>query len=73
MEDAAIELQAALDQLDLLTPFGVVGRYGARSPGTVDRVTALDLAAKAVAWARAVVEVPPSTGSSDTDLDSTEV
>jgi HEPN domain-containing protein len=59
-EDADIELQADLDQLDLLTPYGVGGRYGARSPGTVDRATALDLAAKAVAWARAAVDAPPS-------------
>jgi HEPN domain-containing protein len=72
-EDAGIELAAALDQLDLLTPYGVAGRYGSRSPGTVDRATALDLAAKAVAWARVVVEAPPSTGSSDTDLDPTGV
>lgn len=72
-EDAGIELQAALDQLDLLTPYGVAGRYGARSPGTVDRATALDLAAQAVAWARTVVEEPPNTGSPDTDLDSAGV
>jgi hypothetical protein len=68
-EDAGIELSVALDGLDLLTPYGVAGRYGARSPGTVDRVTALDLAGQAVAWARTVVEEPPSAGSSDTDLD----
>jgi len=68
-KDAGIELPAALDKLDLLTPYGVAGRYGARSPGTVDRATALDLAAKAVAWAQAVVEEPPSAGSSDADLD----
>lgn len=72
-DDAGIELQAALDQLDLLTPYGVAERYGARSPGTVDRATALDLAAKAVAWAWAVVEAPPSTGSSDADPDPTGV
>jgi HEPN domain-containing protein len=64
-EDAGIELPAALDKLDLLTPYGVAARYGTRSPGTVDRPTASDLAAKAVAWARAVVEQPPSAGSSD--------
>jgi HEPN domain-containing protein len=30
-EDAGIELPAALDELDLLTPYGVAGGYGARS------------------------------------------
>jgi HEPN domain-containing protein len=72
-EDTGIELPAALDKLDLLTPYGVAGRYGARSPGTVDRATALDLATKVVAWARTVVEEPPSARSSDTDLDPTGV
>jgi HEPN domain-containing protein len=55
-EDAGIGLPPALDNVDLLTPFGVAARYGTRSPGAVDRATALDLAASAVAWARAVVE-----------------
>jgi HEPN domain-containing protein len=72
-EDAGIELPSTLNQVDLLTPYGVAARYGARSPGTVDRATALDLATKAVDWARAVVEEPPSAGSSDTDLDSAGV
>ena len=71
--DGGIALPDALDKLDLLTPYAVAERYGARSPGTVDRATALDLAAQAVAWARTVVEEPPSTGSSDTDLDPAEV
>jgi HEPN domain-containing protein len=66
--DGGIALPAALDKLDLLTPYAVAGRYGARSPGPVDRATALDFAAKAVAWAREVVEGPPSAGSSDSDL-----
>jgi HEPN domain-containing protein len=57
-EDAGIALPAALDELDLLTPYGVAGRYGSRAPGTVDRPIALDLAAQALAWARAVVEDP---------------
>jgi HEPN domain-containing protein len=55
-QDAGAALPAALEQLDLLTPYGVAARYGARSPGTVDRLVARDLAARAVAWARAVVE-----------------
>ena len=54
--DAGILVPTALDELDLLTPYGVTARYGARSPGTVDRGTALDLATRAVAWARAVVD-----------------
>jgi HEPN domain-containing protein len=57
-EDAGVELPVALAQLDLLTPYGVVGRYGARSPGTLDRAT---------------VEEPSSAGSSDADLDPPEV
>jgi hypothetical protein len=68
-EDAGIGLPAALDRLDLLTPYGVAGRYGARSPGTVDRATALDLGTKAVAWARAVVEGPHGAGSSEAERD----
>lgn len=68
-EDAGIGFPAVLEEIDLLTPYGVAARYGARSPGTVDRATALDLAANAVAWARAVVAEPPSAGSSSTDLD----
>jgi HEPN domain-containing protein len=55
-EDARIGLPPALGTLDLLTPYGVAARYGRRSPGAVDRATALELAASAVAWARAVVE-----------------
>jgi hypothetical protein len=57
-EDAGIDLPTALGDLDLLTPYGVAGRYGARSPGTVDRPVAVDLAAQALTWARAVVEDP---------------
>lgn len=72
-KDVGIGFPAALDKLDLLTPYGVAGRYGARSPGTVDRATALGLAAKSVAWARAVVDEPPGQGSSDADLDPTGV
>jgi len=55
-EDAGIGLPPALDHIDVLTPFGVAARYGTRSPGAVDRATALDLAMSAVAWARAAVE-----------------
>ncbi|MCW2996123.1 MAG: hypothetical protein JWQ18_3618 [Conexibacter sp.] len=39
-EDAGIGVPVPLDQVDLLTPLGVAERYGARSPGTVDRATA---------------------------------
>jgi HEPN domain-containing protein len=59
-EDAQLTLPAALDGLDLLTPYGVAARYGAQVPGTVDRATAKQLASGAVAWARAVVESPAS-------------
>jgi HEPN domain-containing protein len=55
-EDGRIALPAALDVLDLLTPYGVGGRYGARSPGAVDRAKALSLAEEAVSWARTVVD-----------------
>jgi HEPN domain-containing protein len=58
-EDAAIELPSALGEVDLLTPYGVAGRYGVRAPGTVGRATALELAEEAVAWARGVVERRP--------------
>lgn len=54
-EDGGLPLPPALETLDLLTPYGVAGRYGSRSPGTVDRNTATQLAAEAVAWARTVV------------------
>lgn len=36
--------------------YGVALRYGAKSPGTVDRRTALDLAGAAISWARGVIE-----------------
>jgi HEPN domain-containing protein len=68
-EDADLDLPTALDKLDLLTPYGVAGRYGARSPATVDRATALDLAGNVVAWARGIVEGPPGAASSDPDRD----
>jgi HEPN domain-containing protein len=48
-EDAGIGLPHALDDVDVLTPFGVAARYGTRSPGAVDRATALDLAGSVVA------------------------
>lgn len=52
-EDVGRELPTGLQTLDLLTPYGVAGRYGKSRSGTVDRATALDLAAGAVSWARA--------------------
>jgi HEPN domain-containing protein len=51
-DDAGFELPPSLADADLLTPYGVAERYGARSPGTVDRATALGLAAQAIAWAQ---------------------
>lgn len=54
-EDAGLEIPASLETLYLLTPYSVAGRYGHRSPGTVSRATALELADGAGAWARAVV------------------
>jgi HEPN domain-containing protein len=50
-DDAGIELLASLGDADLLTPYGVALRYGTRSPGTLDRRAALELADAAVAWA----------------------
>jgi HEPN domain-containing protein len=55
-EDAGLPLPPTLETLDLLTPYGVAGRYGSRSPGTVTRTAATQLAAGAVAWARAIVD-----------------
>ncbi len=55
-EDTGIELPAALAEADLLTPYGVALRYGARSPVTLDRRSALGIADEAVAWARARIE-----------------
>jgi HEPN domain-containing protein len=57
-EDAGVPIPSVLERLDLLTPYGVTARYGVRSAGTVDRVTARDLAMEAVAWARSFVERP---------------
>jgi HEPN domain-containing protein len=59
-DDAGLDLPAMLETIDLLTPYGVAGRYGARSPGTVTRATATQLAEDAVAWARAVADRPTS-------------
>ncbi len=52
VEDAGIAAPLSLADADLLTPYGVALRYGVKSPGTVDRRTALDLAGAAVVWAR---------------------
>ena len=46
---------SSLADADLLTPYGVALRYGAKSPGTVDRPSALRLAGNAVAWARGLL------------------
>jgi len=46
---------SSLADADLLTPYGVALRYGAKSPGTVDRGTALCLAGTAVAWAQGLL------------------
>jgi HEPN domain-containing protein len=43
-DDAGWSLPARLEQLDLLTPYGVAARYGMRMPGAVDRGTATQLA-----------------------------
>jgi hypothetical protein len=50
-EDAGIVVPLSLADADLLTPYGVALRYGATSPGTVDRPTALELAGGAIVWA----------------------
>ena len=52
VEDAGIQAPPSLGDADLLTPYGVALRYGVKSPGTVDRRTALELAGAAVVWAR---------------------
>lgn len=50
-EDAGVQIPEVLDNADLLTPYGVVLRYGLRSPGTLERRSALGLADEALAWA----------------------
>lgn len=55
-EDAGVLAPPSLAEADLLTPYGVALRYGAKPPGTVDRRTALELAGDAVAWARGFIE-----------------
>lgn len=55
-EDADIAVPEALATLDLLTPYAVAGRYGTRSPGTLTRAAAVELAAAAVAWATTTVD-----------------
>jgi HEPN domain-containing protein len=55
-EDAGVQPPPTLVEADLLTPYGVMLRYGARSPGTLERKTALSLAGEAVAWARGLVQ-----------------
>ncbi len=55
-EDAGLVLPATLESVDLLTPYGVAGRYGAHSAGPVDRAAALELATAAVAWASTLVD-----------------
>jgi HEPN domain-containing protein len=54
--DAGIVTPSSLDDADRLTPYGVALRYGAKSAGTVDRRTALDLAGAAISWARGLIE-----------------
>jgi HEPN domain-containing protein len=51
-DDEGFELPPSLAHADPLTPYGVAERYGARSPGTVDRATALGLAVEAIASAQ---------------------
>lgn len=55
-QDAGAVPPSSLVDADLLTPYGVALRYGAKPLGTVERHTALDLAGEAVAWARGVIE-----------------
>jgi HEPN domain-containing protein len=54
-DDAGVELPASLGDADLLTPYGVALRYGARSAGTLGREAALDLATEAVTWAHGLL------------------
>ena len=54
-EDAGISAPSSLADADLLTPYGVALRYGAKSPGTIDRRTALDLAGNTFVWAQGLI------------------
>ena len=54
-EDAGLDVPAAAAGVDVLTPYGVAGRYGRPSPGAVPRSAALALATAAVAFARSVI------------------
>jgi len=55
-EDVAGRLPVSLSDADLLTPYGVALRYSTRSPGTLERQTALSMAAEALAWAQGVID-----------------
>jgi HEPN domain-containing protein len=56
VEDESILAPPSLADADLLTPYGVALRYGVKSPGTVDRRIALELAGAAVVWARELIK-----------------
>jgi HEPN domain-containing protein len=64
IEDAGILAPPFVADADLLTPYGVALRYGAKSPGTVDRRTALELAGAAVVWARELIKDESGTSGS---------
>jgi HEPN domain-containing protein len=55
---SGIELPAALDDVEDLTPFARDERYGAETPLGLDRDQALTWAAEAIAWARGIVPQP---------------
>jgi HEPN domain-containing protein len=55
-EESGIELPAALDGIEALTPFASDERYGSEVPLSLDRQQAMGWAARAIAWARGVIK-----------------
>lgn len=49
-EKSGIELPSTLDDIEDLTPFAAVERYGSEAPISLDRDQALKCATEAIAW-----------------------
>ncbi len=55
-EKNGLDVPEAFSNVDRLSPYGVQLRYGAISPGDLDRDEALRWAASAVEWAGGIIE-----------------
>jgi HEPN domain-containing protein len=51
-----IDMPGELSEVDRLSPYGVQLRYGASTPGGLDRDQALRWAASAVEWAQSIID-----------------